>query len=191
MFHFLCEGPACGIPEANTVQADATLEHFETLKAAHRDVAGRTRALADGCGRLVAEEEALAEFAGAPALSSSRRQLFVGKTVCMFIDTIIGSARGMGQCSHRPDRLSGRLFYLCLLDRSAAPGSKCEPGPGRAGALAAKLAYFDELERIAAHFHTAALSPDADRLLPLLQRLDECLTCALPHTLESFTKGCC
>ncbi|KAK9845860.1 hypothetical protein WJX81_004499 [Elliptochloris bilobata] len=86
---------------------DSTLEHFESLKAAHRDVAGRTRALSDGCGRLVAEEEALAEFAGA---------------------------------------------------------------------LSAKLAYFDELERIAAQFHTAALSPDADRLLPLLQRLDECLT---------------
>lgn len=47
---------------------DATLEHFEALKAAHRDVAGRTRALADGCGRLVAEEEALAEFAGARVL---------------------------------------------------------------------------------------------------------------------------
>lgn len=47
------------------MQVDATLEHFEALKAAHRDVAGRTRALADGCGRLVAEEEALAEFAGA------------------------------------------------------------------------------------------------------------------------------
>lgn len=54
------------------------------------------------------------------------------------------------------------------------------PVAGRAGALAAKLAYFDELERIAAQFHTAALSPDADRLLPLLQRLDECLTCAAP-----------
>jgi len=46
-------------------QVGASQAHFEALKAAYRDVAGRTRALADGCGRLVAEEEALAEFAGA------------------------------------------------------------------------------------------------------------------------------
>ncbi len=46
-----------------------------------------------------------------------------------------------------------------------------------AGTLAAKLAYFDELERIAAQFHAAAAAPEPGRLLPLLQRLDECLTC--------------
>jgi hypothetical protein len=50
---------------ARAAQVGASQAHFEALKAAHRDVAGRTRALADGCGRLVAEEEALAEFAGA------------------------------------------------------------------------------------------------------------------------------
>ena len=55
-----------GIDVAHAAQVDASQEHFETLKSAHRDVAGRTRALADGCGRLVAEEEALAEFAGVP-----------------------------------------------------------------------------------------------------------------------------
>ena len=94
---------------------DATLEHFETLKAAHRDVAGRTRALADGCGRLVAEEEALAEFAGTPAAlkfkqqmqilpsalkSKHRRQFCVCKTVCMFIHELMGSVWG-AWCSAR------------------------------------------------------------------------------------------
>jgi len=57
-----------------------------------------------------------------------------------------------------------------------APGSEPKRCRG-AGALAAKLAYFDELERIAAQFHAAAAAPEPGRLLPLLQRLDECLTC--------------
>ncbi len=58
-----CAGPAH--TRVRGAQVGASQAHFEALKAAYRDVAGRTRALADGCGRLVAEEEALAEFAGA------------------------------------------------------------------------------------------------------------------------------
>lgn len=45
-----------------------------------------------------------------------------------------------------------------------------------AEALRGKLAYFDELERVAAHFHGAALDVDSERFLPLLQRLDECIS---------------
>jgi len=69
-------------------------------------------------------------------------------------------------------------------NRSALAGAPRPRRAGRraercrgAGALAAKLAYFDELERIAAQFHAAAAAPEPGRLLPLLQRLDECLTC--------------
>ena len=49
-----------------------------------------------------------------------------------------------------------------------------------AEALRGKLAYFDELERVAAQFHGAALDVDSDRFLPLLQRLDECISCVPP-----------
>jgi len=62
-------------------------------------------------------------------------------------------------------------------NRSALAGARRAERCRGAGALAAKLAYFDELERIAAQFHAAAAAPEPGRLLPLLQRLDECLTC--------------
>lgn len=45
-----------------------------------------------------------------------------------------------------------------------------------AEALRGKLAYFDELERVAAQFHGAALDVESERFLPLLQRLDECIS---------------
>ncbi|PSC70334.1 conserved oligomeric Golgi complex subunit 3 [Micractinium conductrix] len=44
-----------------------------------------------------------------------------------------------------------------------------------AGAIRAKLAYFDELEAVAAQFHTAAGSVDSADFLPLLRRLDDCI----------------
>ncbi|KAL0022928.1 hypothetical protein WJX77_008565 [Trebouxia sp. C0004] len=45
-----------------------------------------------------------------------------------------------------------------------------------AGALRSKLQYFDELERVSAQFHSASLAVDSDSFLPLLERLDECIT---------------
>lgn len=50
-----------------------------------------------------------------------------------------------------------------------------------AEALRAKLAYFDELERIAAQFHSGVMAVDSDHFLPILHRLDECITCAHMH----------
>lgn len=47
-----------------------------------------------------------------------------------------------------------------------------------AEALRAKLAYFDELERIASQFHSGVMAVDSDHFLPILHRLDECITCA-------------
>ena len=47
-----------------------------------------------------------------------------------------------------------------------------------AEALRSKMAYFDELERVAVQFHGASLDVDSDRFLPLLQRLDDCISCA-------------
>lgn len=44
-----------------------------------------------------------------------------------------------------------------------------------AGAIRSKLAYFDELEAVAAQFHTAAGSVDSADFLPLLRRLDDCI----------------
>ena len=46
-----------------------------------------------------------------------------------------------------------------------------------AEALRSKMAYFDELERVAVQFHGASLDVDSDRFLPLLQRLDDCISC--------------
>ncbi|KAK9817306.1 hypothetical protein WJX72_012420 [[Myrmecia] bisecta] len=45
-----------------------------------------------------------------------------------------------------------------------------------ADALRSKLAYFDELERVSAQFHSASLAVESDHFLPLLKRLDECIT---------------
>ncbi|KAA6429125.1 MAG: conserved oligomeric Golgi complex subunit 3-like [Trebouxia sp. A1-2] len=45
-----------------------------------------------------------------------------------------------------------------------------------ADALRNKLQYFDELERVSAQFHSASLAVDSDSFLPLLERLDECIT---------------
>ena len=44
-----------------------------------------------------------------------------------------------------------------------------------ADALRSKLAYFDELERLSAKFHSASLAVDSEDFLPILQRLDECI----------------
>ena len=44
-----------------------------------------------------------------------------------------------------------------------------------ADALRSKLAYFDELERLAAQFHSGTMSVDVDNFLPVLHRLDECI----------------
>ena len=52
-----------------------------------------------------------------------------------------------------------------------------------AEALHGKMQYFDELDRVAAQFHGASLDVDSDRFLPLLQRLDDCISCALMPTL--------
>lgn len=45
-----------------------------------------------------------------------------------------------------------------------------------ADALRSKLAYFDELESMAAQFHAASLAVDSENFLPVLKRLDECVT---------------
>lgn len=46
-----------------------------------------------------------------------------------------------------------------------------------ADALRSKLQYFDELEHVSAQFHSASLAVDSDSFLPLLERLDECISC--------------
>jgi len=46
-------------------KVDETLEFFGTLKLQHHEVAAKTRQLHDGCQQLVAEKDALADFAGA------------------------------------------------------------------------------------------------------------------------------
>jgi hypothetical protein len=51
-----------------------------------------------------------------------------------------------------------------------------------ADALRAKLAYFDELERIAGQFHTGMMAVDSEHFLPILHRLDECITYAPLHS---------
>ena len=53
-----------------------------------------------------------------------------------------------------------------------------------ADALRHKLQYFDELERVSAQFHSASLAVDSDSFLPLLERLDECITSV------QLTPGC-
>lgn len=45
-----------------------------------------------------------------------------------------------------------------------------------ADALHSKLQYFDELEHVSAQFHSASLAVDSDSFLPLLERLDECIS---------------
>ncbi|KAK9909756.1 hypothetical protein WJX75_006999 [Coccomyxa subellipsoidea] len=45
-----------------------------------------------------------------------------------------------------------------------------------AEALRSKLAYFDELERIASQFHSGVMAVDSDHFLPILHRLHECIT---------------
>ncbi len=45
-----------------------------------------------------------------------------------------------------------------------------------ADALRSRLSYFDELERIASHFHAASLAVDSTEFMPLLKRLDDCIT---------------
>lgn len=47
------------------MQVDATLEQFESLKAQHHDVSGKTRTLHDSCERLVDEKDKLVEFSDA------------------------------------------------------------------------------------------------------------------------------
>lgn len=60
-----------------------------------------------------------------------------------------------------------------------------------AEALRSKLAYFDELERIASQFHSGVMAVDSDHFLPILHRLDECITCADPPlTLFIWTVMC-
>eukprot|EP00887_Chlorella_sp_A99_P004229 scaffold15.g4229.t1 len=44
-----------------------------------------------------------------------------------------------------------------------------------ADAIRSKLSYFDEVERVAAQFHAASVSPDSTDFLPLLKRLDDCI----------------
>mmetsp|Transcript_38034 Transcript_38034/g.90364 ORF Transcript_38034/g.90364 Transcript_38034/m.90364 type:complete len:779 (+) Transcript_38034:255-2591(+) len=58
-----------------------------------------------------------------------------------------------------------------------------------AEALRTKLAYFDELETIAAKFHSASLSVEGPHFLPMLKRLDECITfvSSNPQYAESAT----
>ena len=89
------------------MQAEATLQLFDSLKLQHHEVSGKTRALHDSCERLVGEKDQLVEFARA---------------------------------------------------------------------LRAKLAYFDELERVTTQFHSGTVSVDVDTFLPVLHRLDECIT---------------
>ena len=48
-----------------------------------------------------------------------------------------------------------------------------------AGALRAKLAYFDELDQCAGALHATGPAIDALHFLPMLARLDECITCVL------------
>ena len=45
-----------------------------------------------------------------------------------------------------------------------------------ADALRSKLAWFDELERIGAQFHSASLAVDSEDFLPILKRLDDCIS---------------
>ena len=59
-----------------------------------------------------------------------------------------------------------------------------------AEALHGKMQYFDELDRVAAQFHGAALDVDSDRFLPLLQRLDDCISCA-PATRSTPRDAMC
>ena len=58
-----------------------------------------------------------------------------------------------------------------------------------AEALRSKLAYFDELERIASQFHSGVMAVDSDHFLPILHRLDECITCAQGHLLGLLHSG--
>ena len=90
------------------MQVESTLHGFDSLKAQHREVAGKRRAaLHESCERLVLEKERLVEFAEA---------------------------------------------------------------------VRAKLGYYDELERLAAQFHTGVMGVDSEHFLPILHRLDECIT---------------
>jgi hypothetical protein len=50
-----------------------------------------------------------------------------------------------------------------------------------AAAIAAKLAFFDELERVGAELGAAGAGADAAGALPLLQRLDDCLEYVAAH----------
>lgn len=45
-----------------------------------------------------------------------------------------------------------------------------------AEAIKRKLAYFDELDKLAAKFHSATLSTESEDFLSVLKRLDECLS---------------
>ena len=110
--------PACNTGKRNHIleraepaitQVEATLRGFDSLKAQHREVAGKTHALHESCERLVLEKERLVEFAEA---------------------------------------------------------------------VRAKLSYYDELERLAAQFHAGVMGVDSEHFLPILHRLDECITCA-------------
>lgn len=75
-----------------------------------------------------------------------------------------------------------REQHRTVAARTSALHSTCErlvAERGRleelAGAIRAKLAYFDELEAVAAQFQSAAGSVDSADFLPLLRRLDECI----------------
>lgn len=45
-----------------------------------------------------------------------------------------------------------------------------------AEAIKRKLAYFDELDKLASKFHSATISIESDDFLGVLKRLDECLS---------------
>ena len=53
-----------------------------------------------------------------------------------------------------------------------------------ADALRSRLSYFDELEHIASHFHAASLAVDSTEFMPLLKRLDDCIT----YKFSKFSK---
>ena len=64
-----------------------------------------------------------------------------------------------------------------------------------ADAIKQKLAYFDELEKLAAKFHSANLSIESEDFLGVLKRLDECLTYRSPLIsgllLVPLSRKCC
>ena len=54
-----------------------------------------------------------------------------------------------------------------------------------AGILRSKLAFFEQLDSIAAYLHSPQAAADAAKFLPMLQRLDECIVYAITPDLPS------